>query len=223
MSQPSVISGLQRWMRAPKTAFRGCCQPLQWLLRRWGNARSNVNRKTRLAPDGWGAYESSEISEPRGLRLPMHRMLNSLTWYLIFDVQTDPLFVANLVSPPASLQQFSQSYCDVISQARSPKYSHQIKQVPTFRLWLYFLFNIHTQTHIIEYTVCLLSRDQLFATPWAVAHQAPLSVEFPTGVGCHILLQGIFRNQRSNSHRLCLLHWQADSLPLHHLETLGAT
>ena len=32
------------------------------------------------------------------------------------------------------------------------------------------------------------------------------------GVGCHFLLQGIF--QGSNP---CLLHWQADSLPLSHM------
>ena len=35
-----------------------------------------------------------------------------------------------------------------------------------------------------------------------------------TGVGCHTLLQGIFPTQGSNLHLLCLLHWQADSLPL---------
>ena len=34
------------------------------------------------------------------------------------------------------------------------------------------------------------------------------------GMGCHFLLQGIFLTQGSN---LCLLHWQADSLPLSHL------
>ena len=27
--------------------------------------------------------------------------------------------------------------------------------------------------------VCVLCRVQLFATPWTVAHQAPLSMEFP--------------------------------------------
>ena len=32
-----------------------------------------------------------------------------------------------------------------------------------------------------------------------------------TGVGCHFLLQGIFPTQGSN---LCLLHWQAGSLPI---------
>ena len=31
------------------------------------------------------------------------------------------------------------------------------------------------------------------------------------GVGCHALLQGIFRTQGSNP---CLLHWQVDLLPL---------
>ena len=35
-----------------------------------------------------------------------------------------------------------------------------------------------------------------------------------TGVGCHFLLQGIFLTQGSNPHLLCLLHWQAGSLPL---------
>ena len=35
-----------------------------------------------------------------------------------------------------------------------------------------------------------------------------------TGVGCHVLLQGIFLTQGSNLGLLCLLHWQAVSLPL---------
>ena len=34
------------------------------------------------------------------------------------------------------------------------------------------------------------------------------------GVGCHALLQGIFPTQGSNLSLLCLLHWQAGSLPL---------
>ena len=35
-----------------------------------------------------------------------------------------------------------------------------------------------------------------------------------TGVRCHVFLQGIFPAQGSNPHLLCLLHWQAGSLPL---------
>ena len=33
-----------------------------------------------------------------------------------------------------------------------------------------------------------------------------------TGVGCHVLFQGIFLTQGSNPRLLCLLHWQVDSL-----------
>ena len=38
-----------------------------------------------------------------------------------------------------------------------------------------------------------------------------------TGVGCHFLLQGICPTQGLNLHLPGLLHWQVDSLPLHHL------
>ena len=71
--------------------------------------------------------------------------------------------------------------------------------------------------------VCTLSRFRLFGSPWTVAHQAPLSIEFPsknTGVGCHFLLQGIFPTQGSNPSFLHLFHWKADSLPLRHKVTL---
>ena len=64
--------------------------------------------------------------------------------------------------------------------------------------------------------VCAQSR-WLFAIPWTVACEAPLSMGFPsknTGVGCHFLLQGIFPTQGLNSHLLCLLQRQVDSWPL---------
>ena len=35
-----------------------------------------------------------------------------------------------------------------------------------------------------------------------------------TGVGCYSLFQRIFLTQGSNLRLLCLLHWQADSIPL---------
>ena len=38
------------------------------------------------------------------------------------------------------------------------------------------------------------------------------------GVGCHFLHQGIFLTQGLNP---CLLHWQTDSLPLHHLQIIA--
>ena len=59
--------------------------------------------------------------------------------------------------------------------------------------------------------VCMLSCVQLFPArllcPWG-------SPGKNTGVGCHFLLQGSFPNQESNPRLLCLLHWQAGSLPL---------
>ena len=42
-----------------------------------------------------------------------------------------------------------------------------------------------------------------------------------TGVGCHFLLQGIFLTQGSKLHLLHPLHWQLDSLLLHHLGSQG--
>ena len=59
---------------------------------------------------------------------------------------------------------------------------------------------------------------RLFATPWTLVHQAPLcpwdSPGRNTGVGCHVLLPGIFPTQGSNPG---LLHRQADALALSHL------
>ena len=48
---------------------------------------------------------------------------------------------------------------------------------------------------------------QLFATPWAVIHQALWnSPGKNAGMGCHALLQGIFPTQRSNLYLLSILH-----------------
>ena len=47
--------------------------------------------------------------------------------------------------------------------------------------------------------------------------QAPLSMGFSgknNGMGCHILLQGIFLTQGLNPHLLHVLLWQASYLPL---------
>ena len=72
----------------------------------------------------------------------------------------------------------------------------------------------------IPQALCMPSRFRgvrLFATPWTVASQAPLSIglsrqEYWSGL--HFLLQGIFPTQGSNPSLLRLMHWQAASLPL---------
>ena len=98
---PNVNERSQNWDQ--------CTRHLQWrLLRSWGKARSKVIKETG------DAYERNECSGPRGLHLPKHRMLNSLTWYLILEVQTACFLCCKLLysltSPAASLEQFSQSY-----------------------------------------------------------------------------------------------------------------
>ena len=75
--------------------------------------------------------------------------------------------------------------------------------------------------YIILYICCAqsLSHVQLFVTLGWEPARLLCPWNFPgnnTGVGCHFFLQGIFPTQKSNP---CLLHWQADSLPLHHLES----
>ena len=67
---------------------------------------------------------------------------------------------------------------------------------------------------------CVLSHVCLFATPWTVAHQAPLSMgvsrqEYWSGLPFPPL--AIFLTCGLNPRLLCLLHWQVGSLPLSHL------
>ena len=60
--------------------------------------------------------------------------------------------------------------------------------------------------------------------PWTEAHQVPLSMEFfrqEYWGGLPFPTPGTFPTQGWNPHLLCLLHWQADSLPLSHLGSSG--
>ena len=82
------------------------------------------------------------------------------------------------------------------------------------KLLFFLMWSIHTSEYCI-YVCCLFSHVPLFVTPWTVAHLCPWnSPGKNTGVGCHAFLQRIFPTQGSNLHHLCLLHWQAGSLPL---------
>ena len=82
----------------------------------------------------------------------------------------------------------------------------------------------HHTPLMMKFCVLSLWVIQLFATPWTVAHQTPLSKEFSRqeiwnlGI-CHFLIQEIFPTQGSNLSLLCLLHWQVDSSPLSPLES----
>ena len=66
-----------------------------------------------------------------------------------------------------------------------------------FQLYIFFLrfFSIIGYYKILNIVLCALSLSHvwLLVAPQSVAHQAPLSWDFPgknTGVGCHCLLQG---------------------------------
>ena len=68
----------------------------------------------------------------------------------------------------------------------------------------------------------LLSHIQLFGTPWTAAHQAPLSMGLSREEywgGLPFPFSGVFSTQGWNLVSCCLLHWQAGSLPQHHLES----
>ena len=82
-------------------------------------------------------------------------------------------------------------------------------------LWTNFLLQnlVNPVCAVLRHFSCV----QLFATPWTVACQAPLSMGFSRqeyGVGCHFLLQGVFLTQGSNLSLSRLLLWQVDSLQL---------
>ena len=75
---------------------------------------------------------------------------------------------------------------------------------------VYARANVHAFTHLTQLSVVMSSLARLLC-PW----------DFPgknTGVGCHLLLQGIFPTQGLN---LPLLYWQADSLPLKAVLSVG--
>ena len=69
---------------------------------------------------------------------------------------------------------------------------------------------------ILTSTLCLATLCPSLYDPMDCSLQNSLLMDYPgqnTGVGCHFLLQGIFPTQELNLRVLCLLHWQADSLP----------
>ena len=63
---------------------------------------------------------------------------------------------------------------------------------------------------LITVVVQSLSCVQLFAAPWTVACQSPLSTGFPrqeSGVGCHFLLHGNPPNPGTEPQKLGFDHW----------------
>ena len=70
------------------------------------------------------------------------------------------------------------------------------------------------------FCVCtqLVSHVELFATPWTIACQAPLSIKF-SRQGCWSGLSFPSPGDLPQRVNPGLLHWQVDSLPLSHLRS----
>ena len=81
--------------------------------------------------------------------------------------------------------------------------------------WMWYSFNISCMR-----AKSLWSCLTLWESSWTRARQAPLSMGISRQEywrGLRALLRGIWPTQGSNPHLPCLLHWQANSLPLSHL------
>ena len=76
-----------------------------------GGCKKQGEQGNRIEPRQLGAHERNEFSEPRGLPPSIHRVLTSLTGYLVFDVQTACSLCCKLVyslTPTTRSEQFSQ-------------------------------------------------------------------------------------------------------------------
>ena len=107
--------------------------------------------------------------------------------------------------------------CAVVtsSEKMSPKGGAQESLLPPS----FILTPLHMRCGLcVSVCVCVLNAVQLFETPWTVAS---LSLGFPRQQYWSRLLfppPGVLPNPGKN---LCLLHWQADSLPLRYLGSTG--
>ena len=129
---------------------------------------------------------------------------------------------AGFLAIPQPFQEcFSPGVCWHLASVRS-----LLAHMPSFKWGLPGPAFINCNSMGLASSICVcsvLSHIRLFVTPWTVTCQAPLTVEFSSQEDrsrMHFLLQGIFPTQGLNLHPLCFLHWQADSLPLHCLESL---
>ena len=114
--------------------------------------------------------------------------------------------------------------CSRIIVLWSFQYFHicQIFFRPSLFLCFYYFMRLLPRYLILNYCVCLVAQSVMSYSLWPHGlYPVKLlsSWNFPgknTAVGCHFPLQGIVPTLGSN---LCFLHWQEDSLLLHHLES----
>ena len=176
---------------------------------RWGTGLA-----VTLAGSYWGltlsvtSVKLPSCSVRRNLRLKM-LMGCCLTLCEVSDMGSSPQLQRQVVGKREDLHGLIASFSSTLSHS----------------LWLRLTVCTSTDCKLGFCQSAVYSVTPLCLTPcrpWTVALQAPLSMAFSrqdTGVGSHVLLQGMFPTQGSNPSLLHLLHWQADSLPLSHLES----
>ena len=116
----------------------------------------------------------------------------------------------------------------LVSETSSPYAQHVFPSVSNFSQQC-FIFSVHKSFTSFARPCCCYLVTKSCLTLLRPHELQPARLLYPwdfpgknTGMGCHVLLQGIFPTRRLN---LYLPHWQADSLPLSHQESplLGHT
>ena len=84
------------------------------------------------------------------------------------------------------------------------------------------MMKIKSVIKYLTHHLCVYSIVSDSVTPWTAAYQSPLSMEFSRQKYWVAISypRGYFAAQRLNPLLLHLLHWQADSLPLHYLDQI---
>ena len=100
-------------MRAPQTAIQRMLPPPRVIAEELGQGKKPGEQRKRIDPRELRCIWKEWIQRAQRLASSIHRMLNFLTWYLIFDVQTACSlcykFVYRLTSLLASLEQFDRA------------------------------------------------------------------------------------------------------------------
>ena len=136
---------------------------------------------------------------------------------LVFDIQQSESAIRTLISPvchhralsrvPSAIQKVLISYlfykqqCIYVNPNQKVKHKYHI-----------FTYLCESRKIVCANSMCLTLCDPMDCSPpgFSVHGDSPGK---NTGMGCHVLLQGIFPAQGSNPYLLHLLHWQVGSLP----------
>ena len=112
--------------------------------------------------------------------------------------------IANFVTQNMFLYASFQKIVNALTETHS---RNRLSQIHISSSWLSVIKNSHSIFEPVKIiplqclSAQLLSRVQLFAIPWTVAYQAPVSMGFPRQEywsGLHFLLHGIFPTQELN-------------------------